>query len=134
MLAPKFGRPVGGRAGDGIFDRHTCRSGDGRTGDAARDVDQQAAAVPAVARRSMGERRFDVAALRADTGDEERQRWRRLSTPAGDVRVLAPPVTIDEQPPRMDPVPALGEHTDEILQELGFPRDQIDAWRTGGTI
>ncbi len=63
-----------------------------------------------------------------------RDRWRTVQTPAGPIRALRPPVTIDGAPPRMDAVPALGAHTDSVLVELGFGRDAIDALRAGGTI
>ena len=60
--------------------------------------------------------------------------WREVATPAGSIRALTPPVEIGTHVPRMDAVPALGEHTDVILNELGFSRDQIAAWHTEGTI
>ena len=66
-----------------------------------------------------------------------RARWREVATPAGPVAALAPPVTIDDARPdeaRMDAVPALGEHTDAILGELGFDAGTIAGWRRGGTI
>jgi itaconate CoA-transferase len=66
-----------------------------------------------------------------------RGRWREVATPAGPVAALAPPVMIDGSPPcdaRMDAVPALGEHTDAILEELGFTAGTIAGWRRGGTI
>jgi len=63
-----------------------------------------------------------------------RGRWRDVATPAGPVRVLAPPVFIDDIEPRMGAVPALGEHTNAILAELGFSREAMDGWRTEGTI
>jgi crotonobetainyl-CoA:carnitine CoA-transferase CaiB-like acyl-CoA transferase len=34
----------------------------------------------------------------------------------------------------MGDVPALGEHTDAVLAELGYSREAIAAWRTEGTI
>jgi crotonobetainyl-CoA:carnitine CoA-transferase CaiB-like acyl-CoA transferase len=34
----------------------------------------------------------------------------------------------------MGAVPALGEHTDAILGELGFGAETIAGWRRGGTI
>jgi crotonobetainyl-CoA:carnitine CoA-transferase CaiB-like acyl-CoA transferase len=34
----------------------------------------------------------------------------------------------------MGAVPALGEHTDAILEELGFDTEGIAGWRRGGTI
>jgi len=63
-----------------------------------------------------------------------RGRWRNIPTPAGPVRVLAPPVVIDDADPRMGAVPALGEHTEAILAELGFSRETIAGWRMEGTI
>ena len=67
----------------------------------------------------------------------ERGRWRNVATPAGPVAALVPPVTIDDAPAggvRMGPVPALGEHTDAILEELGFGAGAIAGWRREGTI
>ena len=43
-----------------------------------------------------------------------RERWREVGSPVGLVPAMLPPGTWDEGP-RMDPVPALGEHTDAIL-------------------
>jgi itaconate CoA-transferase len=66
-----------------------------------------------------------------------RGRWREVATPAGPVAALAPPVTIDDGGPdemKMGAVPALGEHTDAILDELGFGAEVIAGWRRGGTI
>jgi len=48
-----------------------------------------------------------------------RRRWREVDTPAGVLPALLPPGSWDEGP-RLDPVPALGQHTDTILTELGF--------------
>jgi crotonobetainyl-CoA:carnitine CoA-transferase CaiB-like acyl-CoA transferase len=63
-----------------------------------------------------------------------RGRWREIESPAGPLRALAPPVQLDDLEPVMGPVPALGEHTDAILDELNFSRDQIADWRREGTI
>ncbi len=63
-----------------------------------------------------------------------RGRWREVDSPVGPLRALAPPVEIHGVDPVMGAVPALGAHTDAILQELGFGRDQVAAWRTEGTI
>jgi itaconate CoA-transferase len=65
---------------------------------------------------------------------EERGRWRTIASPAGPLRVLAPPVDSDGQAARLGAVPALGEHTDAILDELGFSRDAVAAWRAEGAI
>ena len=50
------------------------------------------------------------------------------------LRALVPPVGIQDAPPRMGAVPALGEHTDAILRELGFGAAAIAAWHAEGTI
>ena len=57
-----------------------------------------------------------------------RERWREVGTAAGPVPALLPPGTWDAGP-RMDPVPALGEHTDAILAELGLDAAAIRALR-----
>jgi itaconate CoA-transferase len=51
---------------------------------------------------------------------QARGRWREVATPKGKIRALVPPVTMRDMKPRMDPIPAVGEHTRAILQELGF--------------
>lgn len=50
----------------------------------------------------------------------KRDRWREVDSPAGPVRSLIPPATFRTTSSRMDPVPALGEHTERILSELGM--------------
>jgi itaconate CoA-transferase len=47
-----------------------------------------------------------------------RGRWREVATEAGSIRALLPPISLGAEP-RMDPVPALGQHTAQILAELG---------------
>ena len=41
---------------------------------------------------------------------------------------------MDGVDPVMGDVPALGQHTDAILAELGVARDTIAAWRKEGAI
>ncbi len=55
-----------------------------------------------------------------------RKRWRKIGSPAGELDALAPPFNIDGMEPRMDPIPAVGEHTRAILAELGYPAAEID--------
>jgi crotonobetainyl-CoA:carnitine CoA-transferase CaiB-like acyl-CoA transferase len=54
-----------------------------------------------------------------------RQRWHTVTTPAGVIEALIPPVTLSGDQPRMDPVPAVGEHTEAILRELGLDEQSI---------
>jgi crotonobetainyl-CoA:carnitine CoA-transferase CaiB-like acyl-CoA transferase len=58
-----------------------------------------------------------------------RQRWRTVDSPAGALPALLPPGSWDDGDPRLDAVPALGEHTDAILRELGVDAATIDALR-----
>jgi crotonobetainyl-CoA:carnitine CoA-transferase CaiB-like acyl-CoA transferase len=63
-----------------------------------------------------------------------RDRWRQIDSPAGSVHAMLPPVEMSGAEPVMGAVPALGEHTDTILAELGFAADVIATWRQEGTI
>jgi itaconate CoA-transferase len=58
-----------------------------------------------------------------------RERWREVDSPVGPLKALLPPVTMEGVEARMDPIPELGQHTDAILQELGFDRATIAEWR-----
>ncbi len=63
-----------------------------------------------------------------------RDRWREVETPAGLVPALLPPGSWQHGPPRMDAVPALGQHTDGILTLQGYSTGQIAALREQGVI
>lgn len=49
-----------------------------------------------------------------------RKRWEQVQTPEGAISALIPPVTMNGVESVMKPVPALGEHTDQILDEIGM--------------
>jgi itaconate CoA-transferase len=57
---------------------------------------------------------------------EARDRWREVGTPAGPIEAMKPPFNLDRFEPRMDAVPALGEHSRAILSELGFTSFEIE--------
>jgi len=63
-----------------------------------------------------------------------RQRWTEVATPAGPIPALLPPGAVDAFTPRMDAVPALGQHTDAILGELGWDAAAIGRLRQAGAI
>ncbi|MGY0022012.1 CaiB/BaiF CoA transferase family protein [Streptomyces sp. YJ-C3] len=83
-----------------------------------------------------------VASARLNTVDDflrhpvltGRDRWRDVATPAGPVRALVPPASLSDVEPRMDPVPAVGEHTDPILTELGYDAAGIRELREQGAL
>ena len=49
-----------------------------------------------------------------------RSRWVEVDTPAGPVKAMLPPGVPAQFEPRMDAIPAVGEHTDAILAEIGY--------------
>jgi len=66
-----------------------------------------------------------------------RKRWRDVESPAGSIPALLPPGSsqvADEAPARMDPVPALGAHTDAILAELGCSQPEIAELRAAHAV
>jgi crotonobetainyl-CoA:carnitine CoA-transferase CaiB-like acyl-CoA transferase len=64
-----------------------------------------------------------------------RERWREIGSPAGPLPALLPPGNWDDgEGPRMDPVPGLGEHTDELLAELGYGAEAVAVLRAAQAI
>jgi crotonobetainyl-CoA:carnitine CoA-transferase CaiB-like acyl-CoA transferase len=66
-----------------------------------------------------------------------RGRWREVGSPAGMLPAMLPPGLSGkdgDSGPRMDPVPALGEHTDAILAELGRDAAAIRALRAAEAV
>lgn len=65
---------------------------------------------------------------------KSRRRWTEVDTPAGPLPALLPPGVADAAGTRMGPVPALGQHIEAILAELGYSAGQIAALRAAGAI
>lgn len=63
-----------------------------------------------------------------------RGRWRTVGSPVGPLRALSPPVVMEDVDPVMNPIPAVGEHTDRILREIGVDPETIFAWRRAGIV
>ena len=64
----------------------------------------------------------------------ERDRWQEVEIPGATMQALVPPTNLSGVGPRMDPVPAVGEHSAAILAELGRSATDIDDLRTRGVI
>jgi len=63
-----------------------------------------------------------------------RGRWARVGSPAGELDALKPPFNLSGFEPRMDAVPALGEHSRAILAELGYGKREVEALAASGAI
>ncbi|WP_120993289.1 CoA transferase [Stutzerimonas urumqiensis] len=67
----------------------------------------------------------DMAGVWAHPQLKARQRWSEVDSPSGRLPALLPPGRNAAFSPRMDPIPALGEHTERVLAELGYASDAI---------
>ncbi|UUZ69885.1 CoA transferase [Polaromonas sp. P2-4] len=63
-----------------------------------------------------------------------RERWREVATPAGPIPALLPPGSWQHGAPRMDAVPALGQHTNAILGHYGYSAERIAGLRAEGVV
>ena len=57
-----------------------------------------------------------------------------MGSPAGPIPALIPPAMMHDVAPRMEPIPALGEHSDAILRELGYDDSAIARLRAQGAV
>jgi crotonobetainyl-CoA:carnitine CoA-transferase CaiB-like acyl-CoA transferase len=63
-----------------------------------------------------------------------RERFREVATPNGPLEALLPPGVNSSFDYRMDPIPAVGEHTQAILREIGRSDGEIEVLRAAGAI
>jgi crotonobetainyl-CoA:carnitine CoA-transferase CaiB-like acyl-CoA transferase len=64
----------------------------------------------------------------------ERERWQRIDSPLGPIPTLLPPVVSSTWDPALAAVPALGEHTDALLAELGRNDREITSLHDAGVV
>ncbi|AXE90376.1 Formyl-coenzyme A transferase [Streptomyces sp. Go-475] len=76
----------------------------------------------------------DVAAFLDHPVLAARGRWPEVGVPGATVEALLPPADLAGLPARMDPVPAVGEHTEAILTELGRTAEEVAALRADGVV
>ncbi len=60
--------------------------------------------------------------------------WTEIASEAGPLRMLRPPAVPCDFAPRLDPIPAVGEHTDAVLRELGYGSDEVARLRAAGAV
>ena len=83
-----------------------------------------------------------IACARVNTVEEvvshpqlvERNRWRAMESPVGPIPTLLPPVVSSAWQPVLGAVPALGEHTDAVLRELGRDEHAIAELHAAGVV
>jgi crotonobetainyl-CoA:carnitine CoA-transferase CaiB-like acyl-CoA transferase len=76
----------------------------------------------------------DMAGVWAHPQLQARQRWQTVASPAGDIPALLPPGRNNRYDYRMDAVPAVGQHTEAILHELGLDAAAVQALRQAQAI
>ncbi len=63
-----------------------------------------------------------------------RGRWTSVDTPVGAIPALLPPGIDELESTRMDAVPALGQHTDDVLAQLGLDASDIQRFHETGVV
>jgi crotonobetainyl-CoA:carnitine CoA-transferase CaiB-like acyl-CoA transferase len=63
-----------------------------------------------------------------------RDKWRQIMTENGPVRALLPPFQFTDFEAVMGGVPSVGQHTDQVLAELGYAAPAIAAMRASGAV
>jgi itaconate CoA-transferase len=84
----------------------------------------------------------DIANARLNTMQEfwshpqlaARERWREVGSPVGPLQALLPPFNLSDFEPKMEAIPGLGEHSAELLAELGYGQGDIATLAASGVI
>ena len=64
----------------------------------------------------------------------ERDRWRTIESAGGTIRTLRPPAIMHGHDETIGPIPSVGQHTADILRELGYHDDRISELAASGSI
>jgi crotonobetainyl-CoA:carnitine CoA-transferase CaiB-like acyl-CoA transferase len=65
---------------------------------------------------------------------EARNRWREVGSPAGPLDAMMPPLNIAGMEPDIGAVPGVGQHTHDVLAELGYAPADIEALAKEGAV
>lgn len=77
----------------------------------------------------------EMSDLERDEHAVARQMFVTIGSDRGDVRTVASPYRLSQTPPNYRrPPPCVGEHTDEILDEMGYSSTERDALRAAGVV
>jgi len=76
----------------------------------------------------------DMAGVWAHPQLKARGCWSEVDSPSGSLPALLPPGRNTAFTPRMDPIPALGQHTDALLTELGYAPGDIQRLHEQGAV
>ena len=63
-----------------------------------------------------------------------RDRWREIETPVGPIQSLLPPFDLEGATAQMGDIPEVGQHTTEVLAEVGYTAEEIQALQAAGTV
>jgi crotonobetainyl-CoA:carnitine CoA-transferase CaiB-like acyl-CoA transferase len=63
-----------------------------------------------------------------------RDRWREIGTPVGPIQSLLPPFDLEGATAQMGDIPEVGQHTIDVLAEVGYSPAEIEELRAAGTI
>lgn len=64
----------------------------------------------------------------------ERGRWQEVASEGGNVKLLKLPIIFDEELADPLPIPSVGQHSAEILGELGYSGEQVAAMQERGAV
>jgi itaconate CoA-transferase len=64
----------------------------------------------------------------------ERGRWCSVGSPVGPVDMMLPPIITTDFDTTLGPVPELGEHTNAVLESIGYDQERIASLRQKGVI